>query len=391
VESADVIVIGAGLAGCSVAWHLAPHFKVLVLDQAEQPGAEATSQNAGMIRLLGEDPWERALAVRTAGFLEDPSPDWEGLDLSRRTGALLGLVHEPMHLHDGVAHLRARGVHVQACDRPGDVSPALGQSRLSIAWYLPEERIADPHALLTGFLAGARRNKAQLRCGVQVEELRREGSRLVGVQTNKGFFAADRVVIAAGAWSQSLALTAGISRPLVPLARTLLYSKPHPFSSPQHPWTWIDDVGIYVRPEAGGWLSSPCDETLSLPSSGPGSKGPVDPYHRALAVDKIERYMPALGEVTFAGGWTGLRTFAPDRRPILGADPELDGLWWAAGLGGSGLTCSYGVGEAVSAWMRGLPTDWLEHTGVSPARAFLSRWPIRPEGDLVQVKLIASA
>ena len=390
MESADVIVVGAGLAGCSVAWHLAPHFKVLLLDQAEQPGAEATSQNAGMIRLLGEDPWERALAVRTAEFLEQPTEDWEGLDLSRRVGAVLGLVHEPMHLHDGVAHLRARGVAVENCDRPGEVSPALGQSRLSIAWYLPDERIADPHSLMTGFIAGARRNGATIRCGVQVEELRREGQRLVGVKTNKGSVAANRVVIAAGAWSQSLALTAHLRRPLIPLARTLLYSTPHPVSTPRHPWTWIDDVGIYVRPEAGGWLSSPCDEAICHPTPGPGSKGPVDPYHRAMAVDKIERYMPALGEVTFAGGWTGLRTFAPDRRPILGADPELDGLWWAAGLGGFGVTCSYGVGEALSAWMRGLTTDWLEPSGVSPARRFLSRWPIRPVGDLVDVRLISS-
>ena len=83
-----------------------------------------------------------------------------------------------------------------------------------------------------------------------------------------------------------------------------------------------------------------------------------------------------LHNLRFTGGWTGLRTFAPDRRPFLGADPELDGLWWAAGLGGFGVTCSLGIGEALGAWMRGEDVPWLRPQGVSPGRALLSRWPV---------------
>src|SRR5690606_10405995 len=124
----DVVVVGAGLAGCSVAAHL-DGARVVVLERGAQRGAEATSQNAGMIRRLGEDPWERALALRSSEKLAAL-----GDDVSRRVGAVLGLVHDATWLNDGVAHLRARGVRVEASDRPEEVAPALAGARLARAW-----------------------------------------------------------------------------------------------------------------------------------------------------------------------------------------------------------------------------------------------------------------
>jgi glycine/D-amino acid oxidase-like deaminating enzyme len=94
----------------------------------------------------------------------------------------------------------------------------------------------------------------------------------------------------------------------------------------------------------------------------------VDPYWRAVAHDKIERLLPALADVAFTGGWTGLRTFTPDRRPLLGPDPDIAGLHWATGLGGFGVTCSLAAGEAVAGWIHGSRFDWLEPTDVAPGR-----------------------
>ena len=113
----------------------------------------------------------------------------------------------------------------------------------------------------------------------------------------------------------------------------------------------------------------------------------MEPLARAIAFDKLGR-LPTLTGLRLAGGWTGLRTFAPDRRPILGPDPELPGLHWAAGLGGFGVTCSYAVGEAVATWLRGQTLPWLDAAPVSPARAFPRRWAIRPQGDLGTARLI---
>ncbi len=376
-KTPDTLVIGAGLAGLSVAFHLAPHERVAVVEQAAHPGTEASAHNAGMVRRMGEDPYERALAMRTATRLAEQWPE-----ASRVTGAVLGLVRDPHHLTDAVAHLRAAGVRVQALDRADAVAPALAGAPLQAAWYLPDERVADAHSLVQRFVAGARRHDARLDCGVAVDELLVEGGRVTGVRTASGVRRAGRVVLAAGAWSGTLAARAGLRRPLFPLRRTLAYTAPHALSQPDHPWCWIDDAGVYARPEGTGWLISGCDEAHDPPALGPGSRGPLEPELRALAADKLDRWMPALADARFTGGWTGLRTFAPDRRPLLGADPELPGLWWAAGLGGFGVTCSVAIGEAVAAWMRGEDLRWIRPRGVSPGRPMLSRWLIRPRGEL---------
>ena len=132
-------------------------------------------------------------------------------------------------------------------------------------------------------------------------------------------------------------------------------------------------MSLYVRPEAGGWLCSPCDEHRVPRPHGPGSRGPVDPLWRAVAADKLARLLPALGDLRLRRGWTGLRTFAPDRSPVLGADPELAGLHWCTGLGGFGVSTSMAVGEAVAHWLVGKSTPWLsgsERAAAAPGRIF---------------------
>ncbi|MCB9687374.1 MAG: FAD-binding oxidoreductase [Alphaproteobacteria bacterium] len=383
----DVVVVGAGLAGLATAWHLAPRARVLVLDQGEQAGAEASAQNAGMVRRLGEDPYERALAVRTAAWLSDPGEDWEGRAPSRVVGAVLGLARDPQHLHDGVAHLRARGVAVAQPADPVGVAPILAGSPLTAAWWVPDERVADAWSLIQGFLAGLRRHGGALRTRTRVLGLRTDAGRVTGVDTDQGPIEAGRVLLAAGAWSAGLVAPLGLRRPLIPLRRTLVQTLPHPASRPDHPWVWIDDEGVYARPEGGGWLVSGCDEAVDPPSGGPGSRGPLDPALAALALDKIARFLPALADARVAGGWSGLRTFAPDRRPVLGEDPELAGLWWAAGLGGFGVTCGYAVGEVVATWMDGRTVDWLSPRGVSPGRAFPTRLLVRSGGVIGEGEL----
>lgn len=355
-------VIGGGLAGLSTAWWLSHTHRVTVLEQGDAIGAEASAQNAGMLRRMGEDPYERALAIRTHAHLAELGPE-----LSQVTGAVLALGFDPEHLTDAAAHLRARGIPLSEGPRP----PALAGAPIQHTWVLPQERVVDPHALLQHFVRGLRSRAGRIVLGHRVASL--------------DDVAGDAVIVAAGAWSRSLARV-----PLVPVRRTLIQTHPHPLSAPDHPWTWVDDAGIYARPEAGGWLISACDEAVDDPGEGAGSTGPVTELQRARAWDKLARWMPALADARPRSGWSGLRTFAPDRRPMLGADPERPGVWWAAGLGGFGVSCSIAVGEAVAAWVRDEETPWLHQGGVSPARPVASRWLIRPDGDLRNARLAPS-
>lgn len=385
----EVLVVGAGLAGLSVAAHLAPHRAVRVLEQGEAPAAEASAQNAGMVRLLSDDPVERALAWRThqrLAALDGPDAP------SRITGGVLALAHDPLHLHGAVAWLAARGATVEDLGSHGQiaaVAPVLAGAPVRRAWHLPEARVADAHQLASGFLATLRAHGGSVSCGTAVCGLHVVGGRCVGVETTAGIVAADHVVLAAGAWSASLAASAGLHRPLFPLRRSLLQTVADPLAVAGHPWTWLDDIGLYVRPEGGGWLGSPCDEAVDFPSPGPGSRGPVAELPRALFADKLARFLPRLSGLRPATGWTGLRTFAPDRRPLLGADGELPGLCWAAGLGGFGVSTALAVGEAVAADLRGEPVDWLDLSAVRPHRRMLSRWLIRPQGWLEGPRLVS--
>jgi glycine/D-amino acid oxidase-like deaminating enzyme len=301
------------------------------------------------------------------------------------------LAQDPHHLEDGVSHLRAIGAQIEAIPQPAQLAPFLGEVQFCRAYFLPEERSCTPGDLLAGFLRGAERGGAKLALNSCVEELLIEKGRIQGVQTTTGRILCDQVVLAAGAWSSMLAARAGLHRPIVPLRRSLFFTGPHPLATADHPWVWVDDVGIYARPFDGGFLLSPCDEEVDWPQAGHSSWGETQVAQRELLSQKLRRYFPGLAQAKLQHSWTGLRSFAPDRRPILGADQEVDGLWWAAGLGGFGLSCSIGVGQALSAWIQGEDTPWLDPRMVSPNRPMASKWLMRPSGHIHEGALIDGA
>jgi D-arginine dehydrogenase len=206
---------------------------------------------------------------------------------------------------------------------------------------------------------------------------------VAGVDTDRGPIAADAVVLAAGAWSGALASAAGLRRPLVPVRRTILEIEAP--AGADGPWIWIDDAGVYLRPDGDRFLACPCDEQVDAPGGGGGPS----PAAARLLRDKLDRYVPAAPRSAAVAGWTGLRTFAPDRRPILGPDPAVLGLHWAAGLGGFGVTTAPAVGEAVASWIEGRDVPWLDRSGVSPGRDFPRRMAVVPDGRLGRAVLIA--
>ena len=127
----------------------------------------------------------------------------------------------------------------------------------------------------------------------------------------------------------------------------------------------------------------PCDEKPVEVEEGPGSVTATSDWHEQLVRGKLGTYFPSLAAEALTRSWMGLRTFAPDRRPIVGEDPELEGLWWLAGIGGYGISCSYAVGELLGAWMTGRETPWFGSQLVAPNRAHFARWWILPDGDVL--------
>lgn len=353
-----MLIVGAGLAGLSVAWHLAQTRsgqRVLVLDQGPAPAGEASAQNAGMLRRFALDPLERARAQRTFEALRSlPTDDWPD-PAFRSTGSVLGLATDRPDYAVVAEDLLERGVRVERIEGTdlGRVAPILEDSPIEACWWLPQDGVCDPWTLAQGFARGAGRRGVQFAFDQRVCALLVTGADQVhGVRLADGTtIHAETTVLCTAAWTPLLDSSADLR----PLARHLWQSDAHPLSAPGHPWCWIDDVGVYARPEAGGFLCSPCDEELRIPHPGPDSIGRPEAEARAVLIDKLERFLPALGSVRFDRGWRGLRTFAADRTPRLGPDPERTGLFWATGLGGSGVSTCWAIGEEAAAVLAPAP------------------------------------
>jgi len=357
----EVAIIGGGVVGAATAWALGGR-GVRLFERGAQPGSEATGQNAGMQRRLVRDPIERALAVRSGHALA-ALPDGFESTAVRRVGGVVACAGPDAALTAAAAALGQAGVGVVplAVDALRRAAPVLeGQAS---GWWV-DEAVIDAHGLVRGFLAGARANGARI-------DLRRPtrvavaGGRVVGVETDDGPVAADAVVVAAGAWAPEIAAALGLHRPLSPRARHLAVLGPDPRATRPHPWVWVDDAGVYLRPEAGGWLCSPCDEVPAAPHPGPG---PATHAGLASLAEKLTRWAPAVAGAPIRAAWTGWRTFTPDRRPLIGADPEVSGLFWAVGLGGAGVSCAFAAGELVADALAGRTPDWIDPRALDPGR-----------------------
>ncbi len=201
-----------------------------------------------------------------------------------------------------------------------------------------------------------------MRTNTRVDELILEAGRAVGVRVGDEEIRADVIVEATGAWAGRLGRpTAPL--PLTALRRHLFVSAPVDFVRPDLPFIWMEDDAVYFRPEGDGLLLSPCDET-PMKAGDP----PTDPAAVELLAEKLARAAPPLADLAIRRGWACLRTFASDRRPLVGPDPEIAGLFHVSALGGFGVTCSAAIGELAAELLQGHSVDWIDAAAVAPAR-----------------------
>ncbi len=350
-ERVDILIIGGGIAGLATAMHLARKGsrRILLLDREEHPGFYASGHNAAIARQLTGRPEHTALTVEgrqglaDAGLLQATG----GLLLAVDTGALAPLAAE------------AEAFGILAEQGEGGVLPGL---RAAAHLRIPSDGVIDVHGLLGHCANAARAAGAILRYGCRVTGME---ATEVGftVQTTAGPIQADLLVNAAGAWASELgALADGLRIDLKPMRRHLAWSDgPWPAGAP---WAWWVDRPFYLRPESGGVLMCPCDETEVTPPS-PGHQPDTDPAAMEQLAACVQELAPGLADHGLARAWSGLRTFAPDRRFVLGWDPVNPRLFWVAGLGGHGMTSGLAVGRQAAALM---DLDMLPRHPLSPAR-----------------------
>ena len=356
-ETADVIVVGAGMAGAAVASHLAAERRVVLLERESQPGYHSTGRSAA---LFTETYGNRAIRVLTSAgraFYEAWADGFTEHPILKPRGALLFAMPGQEDLLDAawddLSALDPRVRRLDAAEARAMV-PVLRSDHVTGAVYEPDAMDIDVHELHQGYLRLLRRRGG--RTVTDAEVLRLDRSAGVWTASSKaGDFVAPIVVNAAGAWCDVLAGLAGLPPiGLVPKRRTALTIAPPP-GIDTGVWPMTGDIAetFYFKPDAGRLLVSPADETPIEPCD-------VQPDELDVAV-AIDRLIQATTiEVTrVERKWAGLRSFVADKTTVCGFDPLADGFFWLAGQGGYGIQTAEGMARcAVSLIDHGrLPAD----------------------------------
>ncbi len=351
MEQYDTVIVGAGIAGASLAWALAPHQRVLLLEQEGQPGYHSTGRSAATLHASYGNATIRALTAASAPFYGAPPPDFGDAPLSRPLGVMMLAREDQLDLlEDEAERARAFVPTIERWDRARclDRVPALRPERVAAALYDPTMLDLDVAAIHAGFLRGARAAGAALRCEAPLVAAAGDGAGW-RLRLRDGEIRCAVLADAAGAWADTVAGTAGLG-PLgiMPKRRTAIIVAP-PADSGVAGWPMIGDIAEewYVKPDAGRLLCSPADETPSEPCD-----AQADEYDVAVCADRIETaFTFPIRRVE--SRWAGLRSFAPDKTPVAGFDPRAPSFFWLAGQGGYGIQTAPALASLAAALIRG--------------------------------------
>lgn len=357
METCDVAIVGGGIGGAALAWALAgraPGLSITLFEREPLPGAHSSGRNASLLLQNDPDPVNGPLALEGRRFYTDPpaglfsSPPLHAVGSLRLASGPNGLARQARAL----AQVRAFGLEVQELS-PAEAAarfPLLDPGRVTGAVFCATDGILDIHAIVTGFLEGARRRGVRVEMGRAVRALRVEGERVVGLETAAGPVAAPLVVLAAGGWAGALGAAVGAPLPLRPTRRHLVVTAPIPSVGRDWPFLWDVDTPFYARPESGGLLLCGCDE-----DDAPDCDETVKPEKVEMVAAKAAALLPAIAGVGVARVWAGLRTLTPDGRDLIGPDPRRPGLFWMAGLGGHGMCAGPALARITAGLITGDP------------------------------------
>ena len=230
--------------------------------------------------------------------------------------------------------------------------------------------MVDIAALLRGFLGNLKQQGVSVVRGRPLESVRavRDGFE---VQSGKERWSAKKLVNAAGAWAGWVAHRAGaMPVPLVAYRRHLFFTRPDAVSRKDWPFVWDLSHDFYFRPIGSRLMFSPCDKT---PESRGDRSEKVHPLMERRLIEKLKGFSGALKDIRVVDARSGLRTMAPDGRFVLGEDPALKNFYWAAGLGGHGVTSCFSIGELSADIILGRATDGRLRRVQAPGRFQLQK------------------
>ena len=366
MEVFDFVVIGGGIAGASAAFKLAAHGKTLLAEKERVAGYHTTGRSAALFTEAWEHGVLRSLASASRSFLEEPPDGFTDYPLLAPLPALLIGRDDQVDRVAALAEDAAATVDVVLLDAEGAMRacPVLRPGYVASALLEPGSREIDVNELHQGFLRGLRRRGGEVRLRSEVHELRPNGAGWI-IAAGESTISAGVVVNAAGAWADAVAELAGVERiGLVPYRRTaFVFSAPSSVNPSEMPMVIDVDEAFYFKPEPGRFMGSLAEETPMEPHDVRPEEIDV-----ALAIERINA-ATTLDIRHVSRTWAGLRSFVPDRHPVVGMDPESPGFFWLAGQGGFGIMTSPAMAElAAGLIVNGEPPGRLAQFGVQVKR-----------------------
>jgi D-arginine dehydrogenase len=359
MRSVDYLIIGSGIAGASAAFELADHGSVLLAEREAHHGYHTTGRSAALYAESYGNAPIRALTSASRGFYDAPPAGFAEHPLLTPRGCLhIAAPGQEAELEALRREIAAKGLTIErlTADEVRARVPVLRPEAVSEGLYEPDASDIDVNGLHQGFLRGAKAKGGEALTGAELTALARNSDGLWQATFGDGSVIVARVVVnAAGAWADEVAKLAGATPVgLTPLRRTAIMIEAPAGWEIDH-WPAVIDVAeaFYFKPDAGRLLASPADETPSPPCDAAPEELDI-----AICVDRIQ----AAADIPvrrILRSWAGLRTFAPDRTPVIGYDETAPGFFWLAGQGGYGVQTAPAAGRMAAALAlgRAMPAD----------------------------------
>ena len=352
VESFDIVIIGGGIVGSSIAYHLtrAGCRSVLVIEREAHQGKGSTGKSMGGVRAQFATPVNIRMSLYSIPFFR-AFEDAVGHPSGYRSQGYLFVATRPSHLdylrenHARQVSLGLKTVELVSAGDVTKIAPELRPDDIVGGSFCSTDGFVDPYSVMTGFMMRATDFGARLMRETEVTGIDADAQGVCGVQTTRGAIASRTIVNAAGAWAGLVANFAGLDLPVTPLRRMLVPTEPFDKVSHKSPMVVDMGTGFHYRPEGLGLLLAWCD-----PEETPGFKTNFDPAFIEKILTRGVSRVPCLeyAEVNPRRAWAGLYEVTPDHHPVLGPVDGLPGFFLANGFSGHGVMHSPATGKIMS-------------------------------------------
>jgi sarcosine oxidase subunit beta len=371
-ESADVVIIGAGIVGSSIAFHLteAGAKNVLVIERETRQGLGSTGKSMGGVRAQFATDVNIQMSLYSIPFL-NRFEEATGYPSGYKPHGYLFMATTDRnmdYLRTNFARQQALGLKGIEWLQPDDIRKVLPQLRCDDiigGTFCPTDGFVDPNSVMTGFMARAAERGATLWRGVEVTGIDVEHGEVTGVNTTNGSVATRTVVNAAGPWAAGVARMAGADLPVEPLRRMLVPTEPFPGLPERLPMIIDMSTGWHFRQEGVGLLMAWAD-----PEQQPGFRTDFDPAFIEKILTYAAHRVPCFAELAVNPRrcWAGMYEMSPDHHSILGPAPGVRGLFFANGFSGHGVMHSPATGRILSDLILHGKTDIIDADTLSVRR-----------------------